>query len=169
MRRGGVVRTLAATAAAAVALALGGCGGDETAADKVPALGDRLEQVDDAIVDGEYDAARESLDELVRAATRARGNGNLTEREADRILAAAAELAAALPEEDEAPEEEPEESQEPTPTPTPTESETASESPTPTEEPSPTEPTEPTEPAEPPAESPTDLPFDPTGDGEGGG
>ena len=159
------VRALVTASALSVALMLGGGGDDETAADRVPTLGDRLEEVDDAIVDGEYDAARESLDELVRVATRAEDDGDLGAREADRILAAAAELAAALQAQDEEPEEEPEDTETPTPSPTPT--------PTPTEESTPTPaltPTEePTEPTKPPSETPTDLPVDPPADGQGEG
>ena len=166
MRRIRGIRALASATAVTVALVLGGCGSDETAADKVPALGDRLEEVDDAIVDGEYDAARETLDELVRVASQAQADGDLGAREADRILAAAAELAAALPPEEEEPEEEPEETETPTPTPTP--SPTPTEEPTPSEEPTPTPtPTEEPTPTDPPTETPTDPPVDPPSNGEG--
>ena len=120
---------------------LAGCGGSSAPSDDVPALGDALDQVDEAIVAGQYDDARSALDELVATATAGREGGELGREEADRILAAAADLSAALPEEAA---EEPEPSE-----PEPSEPEPSEPEPT---EPEPTEP----EPSEPAPEEPTE-------------
>lgn len=108
-----------------------GCGGSSAPSDDVPALGDALDRVDDAIVAGRYDDARSALDELVATATAGREEGELGGGETDRILAAASELSAALPEE---PVEEPKEEPEPTTEPAPEETESS--------EPPPEEPSE---------------------------
>ena len=120
---------------AALALVTG-CGGSSAPSDAVPALGTSLERVDDAIVEGRYDEARSELDELVATTNAAREDGDLERSEADRILAAAAQVKSALPAEPAEPAEEPadEPAEEPAPSeePTPTESESESEEPSPT-------------------------------------
>ena len=87
------------------ALVLAGCGASTSPGDEVPALSVGLARVDDAIVDGRYDQARNRIERLVGLTTDARDGGDLEEAEADRILAAAAELMSALPAEE--PAEEP--------------------------------------------------------------
>lgn len=74
-----------------------GCGGSTAPAEDVPALAPALARIDDAVVAGRYDAAREHVDELVATTTQARDDGRLETSEADRILAAAARLVSALP------------------------------------------------------------------------
>jgi Mg-chelatase subunit ChlI len=73
------------------------CASPTPPADAVPELRAMLSQVDRAIVDRRYAQARTLLDGLVDAAIAARGNGELDAEHADRILAAAARLLAALP------------------------------------------------------------------------
>lgn len=65
--------------------------------DDVPALGTSLERVDEAVVEGRYDDARTELEELVATTTSAQQDGDLEDPDADRILAAAAQLMSALP------------------------------------------------------------------------
>lgn len=97
--------------ALATALLLAACGDPEpapqTAAEVVPALGDRLERVDELVVDRRWTAARTELRAIIVAADRARTAGDLDATAADRVVASAQRLLAALP----AP---------PKPTPTPT-------------------------------------------------
>lgn len=83
--------------AALAGLLLAGCGASTRPADDVPALAAGLERVDAAIVSGRYDQARNRLTRLVGVTTSAREAGELEQPEADRILAAVAELMSALP------------------------------------------------------------------------
>jgi hypothetical protein len=87
---------------AAVVLTLVGCG-RSSAADAVPALEDQLAAVDAAIAREDFDAARESLDRLIRTTAQARQSGELDREQADAILAAAATLEARLPTSEEPP------------------------------------------------------------------
>jgi hypothetical protein len=73
------------------------CTGATSPADAVPELRAMVSQVDRAIVDGRHAQARMLLDGLVDATIAARDDGELDAARADRILAAAAELLAALP------------------------------------------------------------------------
>jgi hypothetical protein len=110
----------------AVALVLVGCG-EQAPSEAVPELADRLERVDAAIADDQPAGARRAVDALVRAATQARMDGEITADQADDILRAAAALLQRLP------------SGVDDPTPDPT---------------APTEPTEPASPEPPPAPAP---------------
>ena len=114
MRSPGAPRLVTAVV---VAVLLGGCGGSSAPVDDVPALESALARVDDAIVDGRYDDARDELDELVATTSSARRSGDLDGSEADRILAAAAEVMSVLPAEEGGPAEEPEPVEEPEPEP----------------------------------------------------
>ncbi len=67
------------------------------AAGSGPAVSGPLGRVDTVVAAGHWDAARERLDELVRATVRARDVGTLTAEQADAVQAAAARLAADLP------------------------------------------------------------------------
>jgi serine-type D-Ala-D-Ala carboxypeptidase (penicillin-binding protein 5/6) len=98
---------------AGVLALMAGCGESSAPSDDVPALGESLGRVDDAIVEGRYDDARSELDELVATTTSAQEDGDLEGAEADRILAAAAQVMSALPAE----EPEPSEPAEPDPAP----------------------------------------------------
>ena len=75
----------------AVALVLVGCA-EKAPSESVPELADRLEQVDAAIAADQPAMARAAVDDLVKGATRARMNGEITAEQADEILRAAAEL-----------------------------------------------------------------------------
>lgn len=98
------------------ALLLTGCGGDpSTPAESVPELGEKLSDIDDAVVAERYGQAQRHLDELVKVTVAARDAGDLEDAQADRVLAAAARLLAALPEAPTAPTP----SVAPTPTPSP--------------------------------------------------
>jgi hypothetical protein len=89
--------------AAAAALLLGGaaCGSEEKSpAEAAPGLSTRLERVDAAIADEAYARAREAVEDLVAEAAQARVTGDITADQADRILQAASDLLAQLPEDD---------------------------------------------------------------------
>ena len=105
-------RSLAAALAAIVLLLASGCGSETSPADDVPALASSLDRVDEAIAAGEYDAARDAVARLTDVATRAEAAGDLDAAQADRIVAAAEALLAALPDPEAPPSE-------PTPDPTP--------------------------------------------------
>ncbi len=77
---------------------LAGCGSSSTPADEVPELAEQLGSVDQALVDEDYAQAGEHLRELVTTTEEARASGTLEDGEADRVLAAAAQLLAELPE-----------------------------------------------------------------------
>lgn len=96
MRRARRVR-IAAPAILVAALALGACGSDVPAGDQVPALAQRLEQVDAAVRTGDLARARVALRALVNDTAQAKVAGRLSDEEADRILDAAAQVLAALP------------------------------------------------------------------------
>ena len=80
----------------AVALGLVGCG-EQAPSEAVPELADRLERVDAAIADDQPASARRAVDALVRAATQARMDGEITADQADEILRAAGALLQRLP------------------------------------------------------------------------
>lgn len=87
-------------AALAVALlVLTGCGASATtsAADEVPALGTRLENVDGFVAAHEWGKARAALRGIVADAEAARQDGTLDDTVADRVVASAQRLLAALP------------------------------------------------------------------------
>ena len=93
--RAGVVSTALLTA---MAFGLGGCAETQpSAADEVPALAGLLVNVESAVVDGRYTAARRQLDALVAATVDAMESGELDESSAEEILAAAAKVQALLP------------------------------------------------------------------------
>ncbi|MFC5730174.1 MULTISPECIES: hypothetical protein [Nocardioides] len=102
--------------AVVVALLLGGlitgCGQDPPPGEAVPALAEGLEQVDAAVVAEDYAKAADEVESLLAETRQAEEAGDISNEQADRIRAAAAELLARLP--TEAPAEEP--PSEPTPT-----------------------------------------------------
>lgn len=79
-----------------LALTVAACGQERSPAQTVPALADRLEQVDAALADGQTSRARKAIDDLLDEAAQARLDGALTADQADRILRAATELIRAL-------------------------------------------------------------------------
>jgi hypothetical protein len=85
--------------------ALTGCGQDPPPGESVPALARHLDQVDAAIETGDYQRARLALDELVAETAQAEVGGDISDEQADRIVAAVRALLARLPEtqDDEAP------------------------------------------------------------------
>lgn len=86
--------------AACTALLLAGCGDAEptsTAAQTVPSLASRLEKVDDLVVDRRWSAARAELRGIIATANDARESGDLDVAAADRVVASAQRLLAALP------------------------------------------------------------------------
>lgn len=85
-------------AAVACALLLTGCGADPAPADAVPALSDRLEQVDAAVAADDPERIRTAVDRLVATAEQARDSGQLDDGQVDAIAAAAEALLAELPE-----------------------------------------------------------------------
>lgn len=93
-----MTRFLGALAAGAVALAglLAGCGEDESPAERVPTLARDLERVDDAIVAREFEQAEAALDDIEAATEAALADDNLSDSDAERILAAVGSLRDAL-------------------------------------------------------------------------
>lgn len=79
------------------ALALVSCGDQPPAAVTVPGLTDSLTEVDAAVADKRYRAARRALARLTATTLEARRTGELGQDQADRILAAAARLEHELP------------------------------------------------------------------------
>ncbi|HSX68039.1 hypothetical protein [Nocardioides sp.] len=86
-------------AVVAAVLLLAGCGGEAptSAADQVPALGARLEKVDSLMAARAWAKARAELRAIVAAANAARASGDLDATDADRVVASAQRLLAALP------------------------------------------------------------------------
>lgn len=84
---------------AAAVLLLAGCGGSAStsAADQVPGLGARLEKVDTFVAAHQWARARAELRSIVADASGARDDGDLDARSADRVVASAQRLLAALP------------------------------------------------------------------------
>lgn len=83
---------------AALLVLVAGCGVESSPADRVPALHDTLSRIDEAIVGHRYQRARVQLNELVQTTVEARDTDELDPDEADRVLAAAAQLLSLLPE-----------------------------------------------------------------------
>lgn len=83
----------------ALALALTGCARADSAppAEQVPALAAMLDEVEAAVVDGRFVAARRLIDELVEKTVEAVDDGDLDDDAGDEILAAAAQVRALLP------------------------------------------------------------------------
>jgi hypothetical protein len=89
---------LVAPVVLAGALLLGGCGGSPTPAGQAaPTLSDRLDAVDAAIVGHHWEKARTQLDLLEGETVAAHESGDITVDQANRIQAAAADLAGRLP------------------------------------------------------------------------
>lgn len=88
-------------AAVAVLTFLTGCGGSPpsvvTVADRAPALAERLDRIDRALVEGRWAVARRALEAMVADTRRAERTGEVDAATADRILAAARRLLALLP------------------------------------------------------------------------
>jgi hypothetical protein len=103
-------------ALALTAVLVAGCG-QETPAEADPELAQQLALVDRAVVTGDEAQIRDRVESLVSTTEAARDAGRLDEEQADRILAAADELLARLP--DEAPPPKPSPSATPSPTITP--------------------------------------------------
>jgi hypothetical protein len=90
-------RGLGLTVAAALLAGAAGCGTAAAPGEVVPALRTQLSRVDAALADHKYADARNALDALTRETAAARNAGRLTAEQTDRIVAAAARLAADLP------------------------------------------------------------------------
>ena len=92
-------RALAVIALAAAVVVAAGCGNTVATppGEAVPALSAQLTKVDDALSAQRYTEARKALDGLIRRTITARDTGQITSDQANRILAAAALLAADLP------------------------------------------------------------------------
>lgn len=86
--------------AACTVLLLAGCGDAEptsTAAESVPSLATRLEKVDDLVAERRWAAARTELRGIIATANDAREADELDIVAADRVVASAQRLLAALP------------------------------------------------------------------------
>lgn len=84
--------------ALAAVLLLGGCGEQEaTPADAVPALVGQLKSIDGLIADRHWGQARAALRALIARTEEARTAGDLEESQADRVIASATRMLAALP------------------------------------------------------------------------
>ncbi|WP_139983961.1 hypothetical protein [Nocardioides litoris] len=151
-RAPGVRRRLASGTAGVVLLAVvaTGCGSDDSAADRVPALGDQLARVDDALVAGRWGEARRALDDIEQTAADALADGDLTDTQADDVRSAVEALRAVLRQQRSGEQtSSPDPTSEPAPTEEPTDDETSEPAPEDTEEPEETEEPEAEEPDEP--------------------
>jgi hypothetical protein len=92
-----MTRPWTALIAAAVIVAAAACGTVPPPGQAVPALRSHLSSVNTALANNDASGARRALDALTRETSTARDAGRLTPEQADRILAAAARLAADLP------------------------------------------------------------------------
>ena len=126
----GAARRLAILALTALLVA--GCGGASAPADSAPELAEQLTRVDRAVAAGDEVRIRERVEALASATEAARDDGTLDDEQADRILAAADELLAQLPDEAPAPEPSP---TTPTSSPTPEEDQDEDQEEEPTSEP----------------------------------
>ncbi len=95
MNGSGRLRHLAAGGTLALVLVLASCGGETTPAD-VPEVSAALQQVDEAVVDRDYAAARDAVDELEAVTEQALEDGNIDDVGAQRILDAASALTDSL-------------------------------------------------------------------------
>lgn len=84
--------------ALAAVLLLGGCGEQEpTPATAVPALVTQLKSIDGLIADSHWGQARVALRALIARTEEARTAGDLEQAQADRVIASATRMLAALP------------------------------------------------------------------------
>lgn len=77
-------------------LALVACGADTPPGEKVPDLAAQLERVDAAVANEDHKAARSAVQDLVAATAAAELAEQITDEEADRIVAAARQVLANL-------------------------------------------------------------------------
>lgn len=92
-------RRLLAASTLAMTMTLTGCSSDAPPSESAPELATRLDRVDAAIESGDYDRARAAVEALVAATAKAQVAGRISDDEADRILDAARDVLAELPEE----------------------------------------------------------------------
>jgi hypothetical protein len=90
-------RHVPAAAGLAAALLLAGCSHSTPAGEQDPQVRAALSTVESAIAGHDYGQARTALDRLADRAAQDRRDGTLTDNQATRVLAAAAQLRADLP------------------------------------------------------------------------
>ena len=91
-------RVAAAALLLVMAPGLVACGGDEAApSEQVPALARQLEKIDDAVKAGDYARARGAVRRLVAQVVQAQVDGQLSDEQAQRIVAAARSVLQNLP------------------------------------------------------------------------
>lgn len=98
--RVGSARHRLAAGALVLALApvLASCGRDDAPpSEQVPALGEHLDEVDAAVGAGDHAGARAAVKELVAEAARAQVDGELSDEQVQRIVAAARSVLENLP------------------------------------------------------------------------
>lgn len=117
------VRALAVLLVSVLLLLATGCGQEEPPTSAVPELATQLEKVDAAVAAGDRALAAERVEELVATAEEARDAGDLSDEQADPIVAAAERLLEGLPD----PAPEPAEDTSTPPSPAPEETEDADE------------------------------------------
>jgi hypothetical protein len=108
-------RVVVAASAMLLCLTAGCGGGKNTPLEATPELEAALTRVDDAIINETYQQARVAARDLKQLAIAAKASGDLTNNQADEIVAAAVQLVADLPRSTR-----PEPTEDLTPSPTPT-------------------------------------------------
>lgn len=96
-RRMSRMRLQPAAWALVVAATASACGGQQVPADEAPQVADRLDDVDAAVSRHDYPAAHDALQALMRTTTQAAKDGDLTEEQAQQIVASARRVDAQLP------------------------------------------------------------------------
>ena len=92
-----MLRQVAAATSAPLLVLTFGCGTETTPLEAVPELEAALARVDDAVVDESYRQARAAARDLKQMVLAARESGELTNRQAEEIVAATVQLVQDLP------------------------------------------------------------------------
>lgn len=95
--RASLRRTAQLLATVVLGLALTACSEETPAGELSPALAERLDQVDEAVAEEDYDKARREVEELVGETAKAQVKGDISDEQAQRILEAAREVLEELP------------------------------------------------------------------------
>lgn len=95
-------RTASLLAALLLGLVLGACSDEAPPGERAPALAERLDKVDEAVAEEDYEKARREVEDLVGETAKAQVNGDITDEQAKRILEAARDVLEELPAPDQA-------------------------------------------------------------------
>lgn len=90
-------RAASLLAAVVLGLALAACSEETPPDEQAPALAERLDKVDEAVAEEDYDKARREVEELVGETAKAQVKGDISDEQAQRILEAARDVLEELP------------------------------------------------------------------------